>query len=65
MTLNDVYAICDFLGEDMTEEQAQSLMDQMKANLSKAEMEMAYESLPGKMYYYLSEYRAETRDFMG
>lgn len=59
-TLNEFLAIANFLGDDMTDEQASQLMSDAKRELSIAEMEVFMVNVEsGSMYYELSVYDAE------
>jgi hypothetical protein len=66
MTLNEILAIADFLGEGMTDGQAERLMDEAR-NLSIGDREVLYQALhhycvvSPKFYTELSINRAESR----
>lgn len=53
--------VCDYLGEDMTPEQAQKLMDQAKQNLSINDIDRLKNSvgLTGPFITEISQYNAE------
>lgn len=58
--LGEFLAIANFLGDDMTEEQASVLMDEAKSKLSISDMEIFMANVDcGEMYYELSQYDAE------
>ena len=53
-------AIAEFLGDDMTDEQAERLMDEARADLSIADMALLLDKLPGGAFYtQLSMYSGE------
>lgn len=59
-TLSEYLAIANFLGDEMTEEQASKLMDEAKRDLSIADFEAFMANVEsGAMYYELSVYDAE------
>jgi hypothetical protein len=62
-TLSEFIAIANFLGDDMTEEQASQLMDEAKADLSAAEIERLQSNIKSRLYTSCSEYRAECGQF--
>ena len=49
-TLDNLLAIADFLGDDMTEMQASELMDEAR-QLSIADREILLNSIPGNYFY--------------
>ena len=59
MDLNSAIAIMNFLGNKMTEAQASELLNQMKGNVSIAEMEYFLQIATGPMFAELSQYNAE------
>lgn len=58
-TLNDFLNICEFLGEEITEEQATRLMDEARHCLSISEIEILMTNTDGPLYSCLSEYNGE------
>ena len=59
MTANEMMAIAEFLGDDMTDEQATRLMD-MARGMSIADRERLYDAIPGgPLYTELSMHNAE------
>jgi hypothetical protein len=59
-TLRDFLNLADFLGDEMTEEQAIRFMDEAKQVLSIAEIEVLLNELPGTaLYTEVSMYDAE------
>lgn len=58
-TLNEFISILDFLGDEMTEKQAERLMDQARHHLSVDEMQTLCEWSNGPMYSELSQFNAE------
>lgn len=61
MTFDQITAIIDFLGDNMTEEQASDLMDKAKESLSISEIETLYYQEPYGLAFYtgLSMYDGE------
>jgi hypothetical protein len=59
-TLKEFLAVANFLGDDMSEDQASDLMDQAKGVLSIADFERFMTQVDcGNMYYELSQYNGE------
>lgn len=58
-TYKEFLAIINFLGEDMTEEQAIQLMDEAKEALSLYEINALYSKCFNAMYSELSQFNAE------
>ena len=59
MTRQEVMAIAEFLGDDMTDEQAVKLMDEVR-RLGEDDKYYLYDYLPGsKLYTLLSEHFGE------
>lgn len=58
--LQDFLNLADFLGDEMTDQQASRFMDEAKQCLSIAEIEVLLEALPGtSLYTEVSQYDAE------
>ena len=62
-TLDDFINICDSLGDEMTEEQAERLMDEAKQTLSISEIEILHDNVGGKFYTQISQHNAEMGGF--
>lgn len=62
-SLSDYKAIIDFLGDEMTEDQAVRLMDDARSELSIADMGVLKASVSGPMYTELSMYEGEMGGF--
>ena len=58
-TLREFIAIANFLGDDMTEDQANKLMDEAKAELSQTDIETLSANVGGSFYTAISEYHGE------
>lgn len=59
MTCEDFLAINDFLGENITEEQRERLMDKAKRELSKSDLTFLLNKVCGPMYTELSTHNCE------
>lgn len=60
MTLDDVYAVCEFLGDKMTDEQASRLMDNIRElSITDRERLLYQYGVPSKLYAELSMHNAE------
>jgi len=62
-TLEEYKAIVDFLGDEMTEDQATRLMDDARSELSIADVERLKANVSGPMYTQLSMYEGEMGGF--
>lgn len=69
-TLSEFIAVIEFVGKNMTEAQATTLLDQAKDNLSEVDMERLSDYIfspfyagPGHLYTSISEYQAECGRF--
>jgi len=59
MLLRDFINIANFLGEEMTEEQATRLMDEAKDHLSISDIEILAQNCSGEFYTQVDMYNAE------
>lgn len=58
-TLQDFINVAEFLGDEMTEEQASRLFDQAKNELSITDIKKLHDNVGGLLYRELSQYNAE------